>query len=220
MLNLIKDALTRATPALPLTPSTPDAAANTVAGKRLAKGRTHAKVDALTAALKAARLASVQAHQQLGECLHDELDVRAPTEALKQADDRVQALEAALAVAISKDETAHAELTQAIVQASIETEVAALFHLKRVVAPKVEDVLGQLERVSTELATALNHAHVAGVGGQYQSFLIDAKLELQRFTNRALHVVTGMGAVPDRMMKYTRWSECLPEPDSARTRKR
>lgn len=220
MLNAIKDVLTRATPARPLTTSTPDAAANTVAGKRLAKGRTHAKVDALTADLAAARRISVQAHQQLGECVNDEQDVRAPTEALKQADDRVQALEAALAVAISKDETAHAELTQAIVQASFETEVAALFHLKRVVAPKVEEALGQLERVSTELAAALHRAGVAGAGGQHQSFLTDARLELQRFANLALDPVTGAGKVPSRMMKYTRWSECIPEPDSARTRKR
>lgn len=186
----------------------------------LEHGRTRKRLEELTSQQATAAAACAEARRTVGARMEQGEDGTIAMAALTQAEGQLRACELALTIAREKDQHAQSELRNAKHQAVIEGEVVALANLKLVVAPKVEEALGQLERVSTELAAALIQAHGAGVGGRPQSFLIDARLELQRFVNLALDSVTGTGGVPRRMMRYTRWSECLPEPDSARTRKR
>jgi hypothetical protein len=223
MLNAMKNVLTKMTPALPPAESsmiTGNDPIKAVKRWELEQGRTHKRLEELTSQQATAAAACAEARRTVGERMEKGEDGTNAMAALTQAEEQLRACELALTIAREKDQRAQSELRNMKLQASIEAEVAALSRLKHIVAPQVDDVLAQLERISGELAAALNHACVTGAGGQHQSFLIDAKLELQRFTNRALHVVTGTGAVPDRMMRYARWSECIPEPDSARTRKR
>ena len=204
MLNAIKDALTRATPARPLTPSTPDAAANTVAGKRLAKGRTRARVDALAADLDDARLASVQAHQQLGECVNDELDVRAPTDALKHAEDRVQALEAALIVAKQKDDAAQIALKAAELAVTEEARQAARGRVTAL-APKGEHLLAAVAQFSMDLARETEALLVAGGFEQCPSGFKEIREQFELSLSIA---VTG-NRPPERLTRFTSWTDCL-----------
>lgn len=188
--------------------------------REMFQGKTKAQVQRLRAELDTAALAVKQAERTVGERRTDDLDITEATEELRQAGDRVRALQAALNFAIQKDEAALAALKDAERQAAIEKEVDALAYLKLTVAPKVDDALDQLERVTAELAIALDQARAMGAGGKHQTFLTEARLELQRFTNLALDPVTGLGKMPSRMMKYTRWSDCIPHPNSARTKPR
>ena len=104
-------------------------------------------------------------------------------------------------------------------QASIEGEVEALSHLKTV-ALKADQLFDALEHLAHELAEAANAVRVASGPGIHTSFLIDAQLQFQLFLQRAAHPLTQRGHVPLPFMKFQKFSECLPDATSVRTRKR
>ena len=92
-------------------------------------------------------------------------------------------------------------------------------YLKLTLGQEGEDIIARTEQFAGKLAAALNSAYLAGAGGPYNP-LVDVKLELPRFVLRALNATTGTGLIAERTMKYPRWSESIPDPDSARRRPR
>lgn len=133
---------------------------------------------------------------------------------------RIQQLESATAVLRQRKDEAEAAVQRVELAAAVEKEAEASAYLKLTVAPKIDDVIDQLSRVSTELETALDAARIAGVGLPPQSFLMEAKLQLGLFVALAIDPVTWTGKVPDRMRRYARWSDCIPGPETAGTRRR
>jgi hypothetical protein len=84
----------------------------------------------------------------------DELDVTDATYAMKQAGDRVRALEVALAVAIQKDEAALADLLHATRQASIEADDEANAAFKESVLELEALLCGEVKRGVDKVAAA------------------------------------------------------------------
>ena len=124
---LLKNPFAKTQPAPPAVSA--QAVSDLVKGKQLLRGRTRVKVETLQAEVGTARVALAQAEQALGERMGDELDVTDATDTMKQAGDRVRALEVALAVAIQKDESALADLKDAERQEAraVDDETVAAF---------------------------------------------------------------------------------------------
>jgi len=110
----------------------------------------------------AAAEACEKARHTYGARVESGADATSALAALTQAEGHIRACESALSIAKEKDQHAHTELLNAKREAAIEKEVEALAHLKFTVAPKVDDLIAQLELVAIELAVALNHAHGTG----------------------------------------------------------
>ena len=88
----------------------PQAMEASVKGKQLLRGRTKARVESLRAEVATARTAVTDVKRTIGERRDSDLDITAVTEELRQVEGHLQALEAALAFAIQKDEAAQADL--------------------------------------------------------------------------------------------------------------
>jgi|CXWL01.1.fsa_nt_gi HEPN domain-containing protein len=170
------------------------------------------KLAALTAQL-------AELDRRIGQKLAD--DEVADTEILEQQalQGRVRQLESAMTVLMQRRDDAEAAVQRAEQAIRIDRQCTALEHLQ-VVALEVDAAIATLGHVTSKLAAALEQARLTGAGGKYQSFLVDAKLELQRFVNMAIDEVTGTGKVPDRMRRYAKWSECIPGPETARVTSR
>ena len=80
---------------------------------QLEQGRTKKRVEELRVQLETARLTLAEAEQAVGSRLVEELDVTTATETMRQASDRVRVLDAAVTIAIQKDNEAIAALQQA-----------------------------------------------------------------------------------------------------------
>jgi predicted ribosome quality control (RQC) complex YloA/Tae2 family protein len=107
-----------------------------VAKKRweLERGRTRAKVEELTSQLESARKLAVDKNQVAGELVVNGSDVTEAMTEAQHAENNVKILEAALAVAIQKDEAAQRELATAQQAAAIEAEVQVYRRLKEAAA--------------------------------------------------------------------------------------
>jgi hypothetical protein len=191
---------------------------------RAEQGRTKAKVKSLTSTLEAARLALAQTEQTLGERLGDELDTTEATEAVKRADGRVRALEAAVTVAIQKDEAAQAALRHAERQEKIEKEVEAVAQLKTVIL-KWDQLVIDLNRLTVdEIGPALNAARLllsmSGIRDGELNFLNKVPLEAKRHLLLAVHTLIGEGFVPANMNPYERLSQLIPDDEFVRSRAR
>ncbi len=183
MLNAIKNALTKMTPALPAESSSPASTVDVVKAqvskkqKELHRGKTEAQVARLTVDLDTAQRELAHAEQVLGERMNDGLDATGATDAMKQTGDRVRALQAALTVAKQKDDEAQRALTDATRQTAIaaDDEVVAAFKGS---ALKMEEVLcGEVKRAADELAAALKAVKDrsggdAGVASSLKDFLL------------------------------------------------
>ena len=210
----------------PVTQPTPSvlAAEDLLKGRQLLRGRTRAKVDALKAQVEDARKSRADAKQTLGERMGDGEDVTSITRTVREAHDRLDALEAALAVAIQKDESALADLREAERQEKIEKEVAAVAHLKRVLL-KVDQLFLDLEPLTVdEVSPALNAARLlltaSGMRDGELNFLSKVPLEFKRHLLCAVHTLIGEGFVPVNMNAYERLSQLIPDEDFIRSRAR
>ena len=142
------------------------AAEDAVKGKQLLRGRTKARVASLRADVETVQLAFKQAERNVGERRAEELDVTAAIEELKQAGDRLRALEAALAFAIDKDDAAQRDLKDAERQASIEVEAAARTRLTAL-GPRGEEILAAGRQFSTDVALGTDALRLAGGNERY-----------------------------------------------------
>lgn len=185
---------------------------------QLEAGRTSKRIEDLDSQLATAVSACEQARYTYGARVESEEDSTDALATLTQAEGHIRACEAALTVAMEKDHAAQTELLLAERQASIEKEVVALTNLFAM-GQEGEDIINRVEQFAVKLKTALENAHSAGAGGKYNT-LASAPQVLALFIGRAMHVVTGTGFVPDRLMPHERWSDCLPDPETARTRRR
>ncbi len=125
---------------------------------QLEYGRTRKRVEDFSSQLDAARQAFAQiSHDSVAD---EGLDITAVADAMTQAEKKVLALEAALRVAIQRDEAAQAALRDAAQHEKIEKEVAAVTQLKRVFL-KVDQLFLDLARLTVdEAGPALNAARL------------------------------------------------------------
>src|SRR5437773_6358307 len=91
-----------------------------VKGKQLLRGRTKATVDRLTQQVQEAQHALENAKRAAGELVSEGQDATAAMREMRQAQDRLDVLEAALTIAVQKDESAQSALRDAQRQAKVE----------------------------------------------------------------------------------------------------
>lgn len=181
-----------------------------VAGKRLAAGRTTAKVKTLTNDLDVTRKEVAALERQLGDVFGDGLDVTAVQDALKNAEARVRLLELALSSAMEKDRAAQAGLKAAQHAAELSTETDALTHLKEK-GVKFDNILYQLETfLVQELVPALDAARAVSGNGSQASFLKDAHLAVELYVMRACRYFMPKGRVAATMLGSRSYSDRLP----------
>ena len=185
---------------------------------QLEAGRTSKRIEDLDSQLATAVSACEQALSTYGARVESGEDATDALATLTQAEGHIRACEAALTVAKEKDQAAQTELLAAKRQAAIEREVEVLTNLKSM-GPRGEDIINRVEQFAAELKAALNNAHLAGAGGSYNP-LASVPQELALFIGRVMHVVTGTGYVANGLMRYKKWSDSLPDPETARTRRR
>lgn len=196
-------------PALPAAPS--PAAEALVKGRQLLRGRTRAKVEALTAQLEAANASATQLKQRVGECVVDERDATTLMEELRQAEARVHALEAALAVAIQKDEDVQGQLRQAERQ-GLDDAVAEAETRLNARGPEGERLFTTLEEFCRAVARDKEALRLARVAAGVEPHFVDvAELprEFGRAAARAGHPLTGTGLRPSRLMPFASWIACV-----------
>jgi len=191
---------------------------------QLEGGRARKRVEEFSSQLDAARIELEQARQALGERMGDGLDTSAAETVLTQTQEKVRALESALAVAIQKEDAAQTALKRASRVAAIEAEVQVVAHLKSV-SLKVDQLLIDLERlVVDELGPSLNDARLiltnSGIRDGELNFLTEGKLLFKQHLLLSVHTLLGKGFVPVNMRKYERWSQCIPDEDFIRSRAR
>jgi hypothetical protein len=178
------------------------------------------QVEVLQAELEVACHALAQARRAFAEAKAEGADTVKEASAMRLAGDQVKELEVALAHAKEKYEAAQGEEERLKQLVKVETEVQALVNLKSV-AVKVDDHFAELESlVKNQLGPAFEAAFAAAGGGIHQNALTVSKLEFERFLLGAASSFIGKGVLLDRLMKYTKFSESVPNPESARTRKR
>ena len=98
--------------------------------KQLRRGTTNAKVESLQAEVDAARTAAARTTQDEGRAIYEGRNSTAEAQAAQQAGHRRAALEAALAIAIQKDDAAQAELLEASRQVEVAIDDEANQELK------------------------------------------------------------------------------------------
>lgn len=143
----------------------------------------------------------------------------AATDAMKQASDRVRVLESALAVAIQQDAAAQTELRHAKRHASIEAECAALADLK-IIGLRGDQLFETVSRLATDAAHAADKLRLSGGNEAYAYVVNEIRGQFTLFLGLAAHPLSGSGHVPDAFKKYRRFSDAIPDPEFARTRKR
>lgn len=185
----------------------------------LEQGRTKKRIEDLDSQHAAATEARDQAQHAYGAQVESGEASEISLATLKQAEEHIRACEAALTIAKEKDRAALAALKDAKRQAGIEKEFEALAYLKLTVAPEIEDMIALVARLSAKLASGLEDARLAGAGGPYNS-LTNAPQALAIFLGMSMDPLTGTGRVPDRLRPYKIWSDCLPDPETARSRAR
>lgn len=192
-----------------------------IKGAELHRGRTKARLETLQGELDAARqILAELAAQEAERIVEGEIPPTSGKE-MQKAQDRVRQLEGALAVAQQKDVDAQSALERARLMAEIGEEERALGFLKYTIGPKVDRFFVELERlVDLELSPALNAARAAGGQGVHQSFLTDLTLGFEMHLLKAAKTLIPRGRAHIVMMGERKYSDLIPDPTSARTRKR
>lgn len=144
-----------------------DAAERTVKRWQLEHGRTRAKVETLQAEVGAAREDSKRTTQDEGRALYEERNSSEEALAAQQAESRVKALDAALAIAVQKNTEAEEALEQASrqVERAIDDEAVTAF-LGAVVA--LEFLLCDAVNRATKEVAATHQAVAARCQGDTQ----------------------------------------------------
>jgi hypothetical protein len=200
------------------------AAVDVEAGKRLLKGRTRPRVETLTAQCEEARKSLADAKHAVGELASEGHDTTAALRELRQAHDRLDALEAALETAIQKDADADAALREAASRVKVENEIEAVARLKTVFL-KADQLLSDLEAlVVNEVGPTLNAARgilsSSNIRPGELTFLAEAPLAFKQLLLLSVHTLLKEGFIPVNMRKYSRVSDCIPDTDFLRSRER
>ena len=216
--NIFAESTTVPSPAEPEMPTLndPDKA---VKRWELEQGRTRKSVETLTAQQVALAEACEQAQRALGARLESGDDGIEAIADLTRHEAQLRGAGLALKVAEEKDRAAQTELLNAKRHASIEKEYAALAELKCTLGPEVDAYFDLGARLAAKVNRALAKAQAAGAGGAYNN-LANPRQEIPTFMGRAWHTVTGSGFTPDGFMRFKKWSDSLPPPETARTRPR
>lgn len=188
-----------------------DGTADDLQGARLTLGRAAKAYETKHAELVASRTRLAELDQSIGLKIADDIDANMDILERQTVQARIQQLEPATAVLRQRKDDAEVAVQRAERAAQIDQQCTALENLQ-VVALEIDAAIDTLSHVTSKLAAALEQARASGAGGKYQSFLVDAKLELQRFVNLAIDPVTGTGMVPSRMRRYVKWSDLIPSP--------
>jgi hypothetical protein len=211
-LNKLKNVLAGQTPALPAEPPSPSPDADTITAqvrkkqKELAQWKTAAQVERLRADLDAAQIALAHAENAEGECLVDERDTTAASEARHQASDRVRMLASAVTIARQKDGAALAELEQAERQVEIEAKDAARERLLAL-AQEGEEIFARIKLLRADLMRETVAAYTAG--GVESWGARESVDYFDFFLKRANRSAAAAAADSGAFMKYPNWTTCL-----------
>lgn len=222
MLNLEKNPFAKSTSTPSSAGSSITAADKAVKRWQLEYGRTRKRVEDFSSQLDAAREAFAKISI---ESVADELlDVTAVADAMTQAREKVQALEAAQKVAQQRDDAAQAALKQAQSQVLIEAEAAALARL-RAVALLGDRILGELEswvrnELSPSLAAAYAAAATCGRSEGQTAFLHAFRQAFVLCVNRACKPFIQDGRAGLTGFKDRKLSSWMPDQDPMGTRPR
>lgn len=188
-------------------------------GAQLALGRASKAYDTKAAELTAARSQLAHLDQTIGEKGADGLDVTLDLHERQRLQSLVQQLELAVSILRQRQEDAATSLKEAELSMAVDAEANALSQNKAV-GLRVDDAFEALHQLAQEQAETWDAVRLAGGNETYASRHTDARLQFQLFLNLAAHPFTGVGHVPQRLMKWARFSECAPDPATAGTRRR
>ena len=195
----------------PASGSSASAAEASVKGKQLLQGRTKARVESLTAELDAARRAFDQiSHDSVAD---ERLDAVAVADAMTQAEEKVRALEAALKVAMQRDEDAQAALKHA--EMKVRREDARVILTRQQEAGRIVDqALDILAPAVCEIIRSSKEVTDLG-NDELTRRTLDAHREFVVWLFRACQGMPGCrtGVEPFQTMRVKAPGGCLPTPD-------
>jgi hypothetical protein len=203
---LTKNPFAKPTPAPPAAGSSAQAAEAKVKGAQLLKGRTRAMVERLTEQVQDAQHARENAKRAAGELVSEGQDATAAMREMRQAHDRLDALEAALAVAIQKDGAAQADLKKAEHQVLIEAEAAACEHVLAL-GPRFEEVSALVRQFALDMARETEALRVAGGDDKYAYPVSQIRAQFEFFLRLASHPRTT--DFPSALKMYESFTACL-----------
>jgi chromosome segregation ATPase len=192
-------------PSPPLNHSLAAAEAKLAESRRL-RERTKGKVETLTAQVEDARKILADGKRTLGERKGDGEDTTSITRTVKQAHDHLDALEAALVVAIQKDDTAQSELEEADRQVLIAAEAAACEGVLEL-GERSEEVYALVRQFAVDLARATEALRVAGGNEKYALSVNQILAQFEFFLRLASHPRTT--DYPSALKKYESFTACL-----------
>lgn len=181
----------------------------------LEQGRTRARMESLTAELDTARADLAHATQAHGGALYEEKDSTEEAAAAQQAGHRVAALEAALAVAIQKDDAAQAELQEAERQAERAADEEANLELKDATRELEAILVGLLkpsvDRVAKARLTVKNRSGAdSATGSAIRDFDLWFKVYLHRSCAALIPGSDGYSVHIDKEGKLLRdWADAI-----------
>ena len=192
----------------------------TVKGKQLALGRAKKTIEARTAELTQARERLSAAQQALGEAIDTGTDPSTASQMMMEAEQLVKQQESALAVAQQRCEAAQRELKNAEGMARAEQEEAALARLKYQVAPKLDGIMAELEKViEKELKPAMDDARVASGAGAGLNFMVNMTQGLEMFVARAISSIAPKGRAYIPLLGDRVFADLVPDPTTVRARR-
>jgi hypothetical protein len=189
----------------------------TLVGARLTLGRANKALETKTDELKASQVRLSELDLAIGQTLADDGDASADIQERQSLQSRIQQLESATAVLRQRKQDAENAVTKTERAAKEDAKVAALARLKAV-GVKVDQLLVALEHlVNEEIMPGIDEVRSA-VGNQ--NFIIVLQLEFERLLLYAVRRLVPKGNVAGRCLLYDKWSDAIPDPESARTRPR
>lgn len=177
--------------------------------KQLRRGTTRAKVESLTADLDTARADLAHATQAHGSALYEENDSTEEAAAAQQATLRVAALEAALKVAIQKDDEAARALEQAEGDLVIAEREEIHQHLCTM-AGEAEELFIRIKLFRAELVRELTA--LQELGGPSEKFGYgsnEIRLHFDEFMKLANRPASHAAADSGAFQKYPSWTNCV-----------
>jgi hypothetical protein len=208
----------------PITEASPEnhtpAAQAKRAGARLLRGRTKARLADLTAELAAAQQAHTEAVQRLAVRIADDLEIGDAQTELTHAAEKLKALEAAVALAKERDETAANALADSEEAVRGAAEFEAIKQLKRV-AVKVDHLFIETERlIVEELKPAIDAVCAVIPPGVERNFVVKIVEGFDLHFLKAARTIIPRGRAHVVLLGAQRYSDLVPEAETIRTRKR
>jgi len=171
---------------------------------QLEGGRARKRVEELSSQLDAARQAFAQiSRDSVGD---ERLDITAVTDAMTQAEKKVSALEAALKIALQREQAAEISLNNAEMEVKREARDAAC---ERVLAlgPRFEEVSAVVRQFAVDMARETEAMRVAGGNEEYASRVSKIWEQYDFFLRLASHLRTT--DFPSALKQYETFTDCL-----------